>query len=80
MQEINFSKEIEQYIATVRRLSSKDGYFERFYEILADKKMTHEEAMEQVEYERSCVGLPRRYSSIYSFHFALYAYLNKTNK
>lgn len=79
MQETGFSKEIEEYIATVRRLSSKDGYFERFYEIVSEGK-THREAFEQLEYERGRIGLPVLYSCIQSFHKGLYHFLHNRNK
>ena len=79
MQETGFSKEIEEFITTVRRLSTKEGYFARFYEILAEKQ-THREAYEQLEAERGRIGLPCLYSCIESFHKGLYLFLNSKSK
>ena len=71
MDQPTICQEVIALINKVRRLTSDEGYFARFYEIYSDG-CNQVEAWEQLEGEREEVGLPNRYASYRSFIKARY--------
>lgn len=71
MDQPSICQDVIEVINRVRRLTSDEGYFARFYEIYSTG-CNQVQAWEQLESEREEVGLPTRYVSYRSFIKALY--------
>ena len=76
MQDRDFETYSERFVERVKQLSDRVGYFERFFELCAQKP-TYRDAWEAVEAERESVGLPERYSSYESFRVQKAYHINR---
>lgn len=71
MDQPSICQDVIEVINRVRRLTSDEGYFARFYEIYSTG-CNQVQAWEQVESEREEIGLPFKYVSYKSFTCAMY--------
>ena len=79
MDEPTICQEVIILITKVRRLTSDEGYFSRFYEIYSTG-CNQVQAWEQVESEREEIGLPFKYVSYKSFTCAMYKRIKTKSK